>query len=69
VPAEDLRAAAGAGTPESLKVPQWAIQPVTKMGTDHRRLEGSDRARHLERRPGGIACRHPPALIDASAAK
>jgi UPF0755 protein len=38
--ADDLRAAAGTGTPESLKVPQWALEPVTKMGADHRRIEG-----------------------------
>ena len=40
VSAADLKAAAGSGTPESLNVPDWAVQPVTKMGDDHRRLEG-----------------------------
>ena len=40
VSAADLKAAAGSGTPESLNVPDWAVQPVTKMGSDHRRLEG-----------------------------
>ncbi|CAN5425448.1 endolytic transglycosylase MltG [soil metagenome] len=40
VSVDNLRVAAGAGTPESLRVPQWAIEPVTKMGTDHRRIEG-----------------------------
>jgi len=36
----DLRAAAGNSTPAALSVPPWAIQPVTELGTDHRRLEG-----------------------------
>ena len=40
VSAADLKAAASAGTPVSLSVPDWAVQPVTKMGSDHRRLEG-----------------------------
>jgi UPF0755 protein len=40
VSTEDLKAAAGAGSPESLNVPDWALQPVTRMGHDHRRLEG-----------------------------
>lgn len=36
----DLRNVAGALPPEALDVPQWAIDPVTAMGADHRRLEG-----------------------------
>jgi UPF0755 protein len=36
----DLRAAAGNSTPAALSVPPWATQPVTELGTDHRRLEG-----------------------------
>jgi UPF0755 protein len=40
VSADDLRAAARAETPASLNVPEWALQPVSQMGNDHRRLEG-----------------------------
>lgn len=40
VPAQDLRAAAGADAPAALGVPQWAAGPVTALGADHRRLEG-----------------------------
>ncbi|KRE31657.1 aminodeoxychorismate lyase [Mycobacterium sp. Soil538] len=40
VPAQDLRAAAGAAPPAALGVPQWATGPVTALGADHRRLEG-----------------------------
>lgn len=38
--ARDLRRAAETETPQTLSVPQWAIEPVTKMGNDHRRIEG-----------------------------
>jgi UPF0755 protein len=40
VPVSDLRAAAGAAAASILSVPSWATQPVTKMGNDHRRIEG-----------------------------
>jgi UPF0755 protein len=40
VSVDDLRAAAGNTSPTALSVPLWAIQPVTELGTDHRRLEG-----------------------------
>lgn len=40
LPAQDLRAAAGAAAPAALGVPQWATGPVTALGADHRRLEG-----------------------------
>ena len=36
----DLRAAAGNSTPPALSVPAWAIEPVTELGNDHRRIEG-----------------------------
>lgn len=38
--AEDLRRAAATETPQALAVPDWAVGPVTKMGRDHRRIEG-----------------------------
>jgi UPF0755 protein len=40
VNADDLRKAAGAGPPAALSVPRWAMQQVTAMGNDHRRIEG-----------------------------
>jgi len=36
----DLRAAAGNSPPAALSVPAWAIEPVTELGNDHRRIEG-----------------------------
>ncbi|WP_409426323.1 endolytic transglycosylase MltG [Mycobacterium sp. SMC-11] len=38
--AQDLRRAAEIETPQALSVPEWALGPVSKMGRDHRRLEG-----------------------------
>ncbi|MEB3031031.1 endolytic transglycosylase MltG [[Mycobacterium] nativiensis] len=38
--AQDLRRAAETETPEALSVPGWAVGPVTKLGRDHRRIEG-----------------------------
>jgi UPF0755 protein len=69
VAAEDLRSAAGAGTPESLKVPQWAIKPVTSMGTDHRRLEGLIAPGTWNVDPAGSPSDILASLVDASAAK
>jgi UPF0755 protein len=40
VPTADLRAAARDAAPASLAVPTWATLPMTRMGADHRRLEG-----------------------------
>jgi len=40
VPAEDLRRVAEQAPPAQLNVPEWAIQPVTALGANHRRLEG-----------------------------
>jgi UPF0755 protein len=40
VAAEDLRRAAEQAPPADLNVPQWATQPVTSLGKNHRRLEG-----------------------------
>lgn len=36
----DLRAAAEKTAPALLAVPGWAVEPVSRMGADHRRLEG-----------------------------
>ena len=40
VSVDDLRKAAGGAQPPALSVPTWAINEVTAMGADHRRLEG-----------------------------
>ena len=40
VPVADLRAAATDSAPTALSVPSWALQPVTELANDHRRLEG-----------------------------
>ncbi|ORA81674.1 aminodeoxychorismate lyase [Mycobacterium malmoense] len=40
VSADDLRAAATNSSPAVLAVPPWAVEPVTELGKDHRRIEG-----------------------------
>lgn len=40
VAVEELRAAATNSTPAALAVPPWAVEPVTELGRDHRRIEG-----------------------------
>ena len=40
VSADDLRTAAEKTPLGSLSVPAWAVEPVTRMGADHRRIEG-----------------------------
>lgn len=40
VAVNDLRAAAASTPPALLAVPGWAVDPVTRMGSDHRRIEG-----------------------------
>jgi peptidoglycan lytic transglycosylase G len=40
VSVDDLKNAAGTAAPSALSVPDWAINPVTTFGNDHRRLEG-----------------------------
>lgn len=37
---QDLRRAAAMETPQALSVPDWAVGPVSRMGHDHRRIEG-----------------------------
>ncbi len=37
---DDLRKAAGSAEPSALSVPDWAINAVSALGNDHRRLEG-----------------------------
>jgi len=40
VPVNDLRGAAASTPPALLAVPGWAVDPVNRMGSDHRRIEG-----------------------------
>ncbi len=40
VPVEDLRSVATNSNPTALSVPPWALEPVTELGKDHRRIEG-----------------------------
>ncbi len=40
VSAQDLRAAATNSSTTALAVPPWAVEPVTELGKDHRRIEG-----------------------------
>jgi UPF0755 protein len=40
VSVDDLRNAAGTAAPSALSVPDWAINEVSALGNDHRRLEG-----------------------------
>jgi UPF0755 protein len=40
VAVDDLRKAAANSTPAVLSVPAWAVEPVTELGIDHRRIEG-----------------------------
>ena len=40
VSADALKESASTAEPSALSVPEWAVDPVTAMGADHRRLEG-----------------------------
>ncbi|OBA79533.1 aminodeoxychorismate lyase [Mycobacterium sp. 1164966.3] len=40
VSVDDLRKAAAHSAPATLAVPSWAVQPVTELANDHRRIEG-----------------------------
>jgi UPF0755 protein len=40
VSVSDLRAAATKSTAATLSVPPWAVEPLTELGNDHRRIEG-----------------------------
>lgn len=38
--ADELKAAAGSAEAAALAIPEWAVEPIKVMGTDHRRIEG-----------------------------
>lgn len=37
---DDLKSAAGSADPAALSIPDWALDPVKALGSDHRRIEG-----------------------------
>jgi len=68
VSVSDLRnAAAQAHPPTALSVPQWATEPVTAMGNDHRRIEGLIAPGTFNVNPSGSAESILSTLINASA--
>ncbi|WP_099022064.1 endolytic transglycosylase MltG [Mycolicibacterium palauense] len=69
VSVQDLRNAAGAVPADRLGVPQWALQPVTAMGTDHRRIEGLIAAGTWNVDPAASAQDTLATLIAASASR
>ena len=40
VSADDLEKAAATALPSELSIPEWAMQPIVALGSDHRRIEG-----------------------------
>lgn len=68
VAAKDLRDAARSASADSLKVPEWALQPLAKMGADHRRIEGLIAPGTWNVDPSASAQDILGSLIDASAA-
>ncbi|MFG1933556.1 endolytic transglycosylase MltG [Mycobacterium sp. NPDC048908] len=67
VATDDLKKAAGNVAPSSLSVPEWAINAVTGMGNDHRRLEGLIAPGTWNIDPSGSAQDILATLIGASA--
>jgi len=69
VSVDDLRNAASADSLEALQVPQWAIEPATAMGGDHRRLEGLIAAGTWDVDPSAPPEQILASLISASSAR
>jgi UPF0755 protein len=67
VPVEELRDAAAADSLQALQVPQWAVEPATAMGGDHRRLEGLIAAGTWNVDPSASPVQILGSLISASA--
>jgi UPF0755 protein len=63
----DLRAAATHTAPAKLAVPGWAVEPVTRMGADHRRLEGLIAPGTFNVNPSGSPQTILQTLVSASA--
>jgi len=66
VTVDDLRAAAEKTPLASLSVPAWAIEPATRMGTDHRRIEGLIAPGTFNVNPSGSSQTILETLISAS---
>ncbi|MDT5273352.1 MAG: hypothetical protein QOG95_284 [Mycobacterium sp.] len=69
VAATDLRTAAEKTAPAMLSVPPWAVEPVTGMGEDHRRLEGLIAPGTLNVNPSASPQAILETLISASAGR
>jgi UPF0755 protein len=69
VSVDDLRNAASADSLQALRVPQWAIEPATAMGGDHRRLEGLIAAGTWDVDPSAPPEQILASLISASSAR
>ncbi|BBY88569.1 endolytic transglycosylase MltG [Mycolicibacterium tokaiense] len=69
VSVDDLRNAASGDNLEALQVPQWAIEPATAMGGDHRRLEGLIAAGTWDVDPSAPPEQILASLISASSAR
>ena len=67
VSADDLRTAAEKTPPASLSVPAWAVEPVTRMGAYHRRIEGLIAPGTFNVNPSGSPQAILETLISASA--
>ncbi len=59
VAVDDLRKAAAGCTPATLAVPAWAVEPVTELGNDHRRIEGLIAPGTFNVDPVGLVAEHP----------
>ena len=66
VSVDDLRAAAEKTPLASLSVPAWAIEPATRMGADHRRIEGLIAPGTFDVNPSGSPQTILETLISAS---
>ena len=69
VSVDDLRNAASADALDMLQVPPWATEPVTAMGSDHRRLEGLIAAGTWNVDPSATSAEILASLISASAVR
>lgn len=69
VPVEELRNAASSDSLQALRVPQWAVEPATAMGSDHRRLEGLIAAGTWNVNPSASPDQILGSLISASATR
>lgn len=67
VPVNELRAAAGTASPSTLSVPSWALDSVTRMGNDHRRIEGLIAPGTFNINPAASPQKILTTLIEASA--